>query len=179
MEDEQGTSQPADHLTHLLGVEILEELSGDGERPAGQQHLGLALRFDLLERAPQMPPHVPRLRRRRDRRYRPTALQFRGGLQHRRATQRVADQDGWPLVFALEEVRRGDQVAHVGRERRVGEVAFAFAETRKIEPQYTDPGVTQRPADIDHGLVLFRAGEAMREERVGDRSLIHRELESS
>lgn len=86
----------------------------------------------------------------------------------------MADQDRRRFELALHVPGRGNEIGDVGRECRAGEVALALAQASEIEAQHGDPLLSQRPADVDQRLQVFRASKAVREKGVGDDVAIRR-----
>ena len=92
-----------------------------------------------------------------------------GGGQNCRAAEAMPDQDRRRLAGFAQMVGSADQIGDVGRECRVGEIAFAGAEPRKVEPQHRDAFDCKRSGDPFRRQHVLAAGEAMREQRVGER----------
>ena len=75
----------------------------------------------------------------------------------------MPDQNRRRPQLALHVLRSGDEICHVGGEGRIGEIALALAQSGEVEAQDADARSGQRPADVNHRLVVLRAGEAMGE----------------
>ena len=81
----------------------------------------------------------------------------------------------WPIRIAgrfagfAQMVGGPHQIGDVRGEGGIGEIAFAGAEARKIEPQHRDALCRQRHRDALGGQHVLAAGEAMREQRIGER----------
>ena len=89
--------------------------------------------------------------------------------QIRRAAKRVAEQKCRRLVLVGEKSNGREQVADVRGKIRVGEIAFALAETREVEAEDRVPGGGQRLADVCGRPQVFRASEAVRKQSIGAR----------
>ena len=94
---------------------------------------------------------------------------LRGGGQDRGAAEAVADQDRRRFSGFAQMIGGPHQVGDVGGEGRVGEIAFAGAEAREVEPQHRDAFCGQRRRDAFRRKHVLAAGEAMREQRIGER----------
>jgi len=90
----------------------------------------------------------------------------RGG-QDGGAAETVADQDRWRLARCAQMVGGAHQIGDVRGKRRVGKVAFAGAEARKIEPQHGDAFCRQRHRDALRRQHILAARKTMREQRIG------------
>ncbi|MGY4310007.1 hypothetical protein ACVIJ6_007250 [Bradyrhizobium sp. USDA 4369] len=84
----------------------------------------------------------------------------------------MADQDGGRLPGLAQMIGRADEVGDVGRERRIGEVAFAGAEAGEVEPEHRDAMRRQCHRDASRRMRVLAAGEAMREQRIGARHAV-------
>jgi hypothetical protein len=91
------------------------------------------------------------------------------GRQHRGAAQAVADEDGRRLLRLAQMIGGGHEVGDVRGEMRVGEFAFTGAQPGKIETQRGDAMYRQPLGDALGRADVLAAGEAMREQRIGDR----------
>jgi peroxiredoxin len=179
VKDQQGAAEPAYDPGHVLGAQIIQEFPRDGEGSSRQQHLRRPPRLDLFQRAGQVALDMLGRCGGRDGRYGLADWDVVGSMEDSGTTQRVADQDRWRLPFALQELRSCHEVPNVGGERRVGKLTLALTQTGEVEAEHTDTGLAQGPADIDHRFVLFRAREAVGEQRIGDGLPVRRELQSS
>ena len=92
----------------------------------------------------------------------------RGG-QNSRTAEAVSDQDGWRFIIAPKKIHRSQEILDIGRKIRVCEIAAAHAEAGEIEPQHADALCRQRRRYPRRGENIFRAGKAMRENRIGFR----------
>ena len=61
-----------------------------------------------------------------------------GRREHRRTAEAVADQQRWRLPHLAQMIGGAHQVGDIGRERGVGEIAFAGAEAGEVEAQHRD-----------------------------------------
>jgi hypothetical protein len=136
----------------------------DGEGPAGQQHLRFALGFDLGTGGLKQVLHVRRVRRRTDGRHRHGLRDPARRGQDRGPAQAVADDDLRRRAQAAQMVGSRHQIIDVGRKVGVGELAFAMAQTGKVEAQDRDPARRQACRDACGGKDVLGAGEAMGEE---------------
>ena len=81
----------------------------------------------------------------------------------------------WPIRIAgalrrlAQMIGGAHEIGDVGGERRIGEIAFAGAEAGEVEPQHRDALGRQRHRDALGRQHVLAAGEAMREQRIGDR----------
>jgi len=96
----------------LLG-DVVEELAADAERPAGEQHLALALGADVGHLVLEQPGHVARVGRRRNGGNRPRLRDLAGRRQHGGAAEAMADQQRRRLRGAPQMVGGGDQISDV------------------------------------------------------------------
>ena len=92
-----------------------------------------------------------------------------GGGEDGRAAEAVADQDRGRFAGFAQMVGGAHQIGDVGGEGRIGKIAFAGAEAGEVEPQHRDALGRQRGRDALGGQHVLAAGEAMREQRVGQR----------
>src|SRR5690606_15171020 len=89
--------------------------------------------------------------------------------EDRRAAKAVADQQGRRLIFLPKIFRRLDDIGDIGGEIGVGELPVAFTKPGEIEAQRGDAEPGQRFGDPACRRDILRAGEAMGEERIGER----------
>ena len=94
---------------------------------------------------------------------------LRGGSEDGGAAQAVADQDRRRLSGLAQMIGGADEIGDVGGKGRVGEIALAGAEAGEIEPQHRDAFQGQRGRNSFRRQHILAAGEAMREQRVGNR----------
>ena len=106
-----------------------------------------------------------RIGRRIDRHHRARLGDAVRGGEHRGAAEAVADQDRRRGEFLAQMIGGGDQIVDVRRERGVGELALAGAETGEVETQHGDAVQLQTFRNAPRRLVVLAAGEAMREQR--------------
>ena len=76
----------------------------------------------------------------------------RGG-EHRGAAEAVANQDRRRGQRFPQMIRGGDEIVHIGGERRVGELALAHAEPGEIETQHGNAVELQPLRDPPRRLV--------------------------
>ncbi len=79
----------------------------------------------------------------------------------------MADDYGGRLVVAPQIVGGADEILDVGGEVGIGEVALRRAEPGEVEAQHGHPCGREPASDAPGGEHVFRAGEAMREQREG------------
>ena len=169
VKNDQRAAQCGNCSGKLLRGNILEEFAADSELATGELHLGFAASVDFGALAGKQMRDMCRIGGRVDRCDRHRIRHAPRCREHCRATQAVSDHDRWRLVLTLEPVRGSDEIGNVRGERCIREIAFRVAQTREVEAQDGNARVGQRFADERCGLAFFRAGEAMREQRVRPR----------
>ena len=152
----------------VLG-DIVEELAGDMERPAGERDLDLAVRADVLDAVLEQAGDMGGIGGGGDSDDGSGVRNFSCGGEDRGAAEAVADQDRRRFSGFAQMIGGVNQVGDVGGEGGVGKIAFAGAEPGEIEPQHRDAPGRQRRCDAPRGQHILAAGEAMREQRVGER----------
>ena len=167
MHDEQGFFQGANSLFAGRGFDIVHELLLDSKRPAADGHHGLSTGFNFIQGILKMMSHVFGPRRSADDGHDLRRSNIMGRLQHGRAAQGMADDDGGRLVVLFEKARGGNQVPGIGSEIRIGEIAFAFPQAGKVETQNGDSLIRHGLGDVANGREVLIAGKTMREERIG------------
>ena len=68
---------------------------------------------------------------------------FLSQIENRRAAEAMANQNIWSHTFLPHRVDGGSQIIDVGREIRVGELAFAFSKTSEVETQHGEATFSQ------------------------------------
>ncbi len=179
VKEEERPVQLPDPILHGFVLELVQEPLPDRERPPRQLDLRLSLALDLLHGVLEELSHVPGVAGGGDGGDRPHRRDRVGRLEHRRAAQRVTDQDRGRLEALLHELGRGHQVFHVRGVPLLAELALALADAREVEPEHRDPLAGQPAGDMDHRLQILRAREAVREDRARHRLARDRELEAS
>ena len=94
---------------------------------------------------------------------------FAGRGQHRRAAERMADQELRSGARRAQERGCRNEVGDVRGEVGVGELALARAEAGEVEAQHREPSGGQGLGDPRRGEDVLRAGEAMGEDSKGPR----------
>jgi hypothetical protein len=115
--------------------------------------------------------------RRADRHHRLAFGNLAGRAQHRGTAQAVADQDRGRHVGLTQVRGGGDKVGNVGREIRIGELAFARAKAGEVEAQRGDAVGGELLGDAARRKDVLAAGEAMGEQR--KRARVGRHVETS
>ncbi len=113
MQDQQRLPQALYLAGDLMGVDILEELPFDREGPPGKIDLGLAFFIDLIELGQEVMGDVGGLGRCPDHRHGLQIGNVGSGRQDGRATERMADHDGWCPIVLAKVIDREQQVLHV------------------------------------------------------------------
>ena len=133
------------------GGNIVDEGLPDGEGPPAQFDLCCAIGVDRIKRAGEIVRHMARIVRRAQGHNRFHAGDLGGGLQHRRAAQRMADHQRRGQLALGKVGRRLHQIVDVGTERGVGELAIRMAKPGEIEAQHRDPHGREAPRDPPRG----------------------------
>ena len=152
----------------MLG-DVVEEFALDGEGPARERNLRFALRADMVDMIAEQPGDMGGVGRRGDGDH---GLGFRnlsGGGKDRGAPEAVADQDRGRFPCLAQMSGGADEIGDVGGEGRIGEIALARTKPGEIEAERGDALGRERDRDALGGQYILAAGEAMREQRVGDR----------
>ncbi len=152
----------------MLG-DVVEEFAGDVERAAGELDFHLAVLADVLDAILEQAGDMGGIGRCCDGDDGPRIRNLAGGGKNCGAAEAVADQDRWRFAGFAQMVGGPYQIGDVGGEGRVGKIAFAGAETREVEPQHRDAFGGQRNRDALCRQHVLAAGEAMREQRIGER----------
>ena len=166
--DEERLAQVAERLVRPLAREIVEQLPADPERPSTEDDLGLAGPLDLVALRDER-EHVRGIGRRGDGGDADGLRDLARGREHGGAAEAVPDEELRGAIAAAQEIDGRDQIGPVRREVRVGEVPAAAAEPGEVEAQAGDAALGERRGDVRRGARVLRAGEAVREEGVGDR----------
>ena len=158
------------HVRHqpVLG-DVVEEIARDVERPAGQRDLDLAMLADVFDTILEQSRDMGGIGGCGDG---DDGLGFRnlpGGSENGGAAEAVADQDRWGLPGLAQMIGGAHEIGDVGGEVGIGEIAFAGAQSCEIEPQHRDAFCGKRHRDAFGSKHVLAAGEAMREQRIGDR----------
>ena len=156
-----------DEGLEILLRDIVEQAAADVKRPARQRHLDLFLIVELGNALAEQPDDMGRIERRRDRHHGARLGDAMRGGKHRGAAEAVADQDRGRHERRSQMIGGGDQIVDIRRERGVGELAFAGAETGKVEAQYRDAVQLQSLGNMPRRPIALAASEAMREQRHG------------
>jgi len=109
----------------------------------------------------------------------PCTLDPVSGLQDGGSAQGVPDENARGLVMLSEVVGRLDEIVDIRGEIGVGKVAFALPQPREVEPQHGNVLPIQGATNAPHCPQIFRAGEAMGEEREGIRCALRGHVEAS
>ena len=91
---------------HLLFGQILQELPSHVEASTADDHFGVSLGPDLIQRTLEEMSDMLRVERSADRTHRPYRGHLARGLKHGRAPQRVTDQDRRRVECRLHGVQR-------------------------------------------------------------------------
>jgi hypothetical protein len=167
MQDQQWPVQIVDPRLKVLLADIVQELTADREAPAGELDGRLSRPFDGIEIRVKVLKNVLGICRRADRHDSPDLRHVASCRQHGCAPERVTDKELGRAVM-LGQVRGcAPQILDVRGEVRSGEFPAGLAEPGKVEPQHADPSHGEFGRDPVHREGVLRAGEAMREERVG------------
>ena len=105
--------------------------------------------------------------RRRDRHHRTCLRHVGGSREHGGAAQAVADQDRRRTPAIPQRARRRQEIGDIGRERGVGELAFARTKPGEVETQHADAERGECLRNAARRRHVLAAGEAMREQRIG------------
>jgi hypothetical protein len=168
VQHEQRRAEPSDRGVQSLGRDVAEEIAAEAKRSAGEGDLGFAVSLDeAVLLGGDESGGVGGVRGSGDRRHRQHLGDLGSGGQHGGASEAVADEERWGLVAVAEHGGGSDEVGHVGGERRVGELAFARAESREVEPQHGEARPDESRADPRRGGDVLAAGEAVDEEGEG------------
>ncbi len=158
------------HLRHqIVFGDVVEEFAADIKRPARERDFHLAVLADVLDAILEQAGDMDGIGRRGDGDDGLGVRNLPGGGKNGSAAETMADQDRRTLSGFAQMVGGPHQIGDVRRECRVGEIAFAGAQARKVEPQYRDAFRRQRYRNPLGGQHVLAAGEAMREQRVSDR----------
>ncbi len=152
--------------------DVVEEFAADVERPAGERNFDLAVLADVLDAILEQTGDVGGIGGGRDGDDGPGIRNLPRGGQNGSAAEAMADQDGWRFARFAQMVGGPHQIGDVRGECGIGEITFAGAEARKIEPQHRDAFCRQRHGDPLRRQHILAAGEAMREQRIGQRLLL-------
>ena len=152
----------------VLG-DVVEEFALDVERTAGERDFHLALLADVLDAILEQAGDMGGIGRRGDGDDGLGVRNLPGGGKDRRAAEAVADQDRRRLAGLAQMIGGPHEIGDVRGEGRVGEIAFAGAEPGEVEPQHRDALGRQRHRDALGRQHVLAAGEAMREQRIGQR----------
>jgi hypothetical protein len=152
----------------MLG-DIVEEFAFDVERTAGQRDLHLAMPADVLDAILEQPGDMGGIRGGCDRDDGCRVRNLPGGGENRRAAEAVADQDRRRFPCVAQMVGGPYQVGDVRGKRRIGEIAFAGTEPRKVEPQHRDAFCRKRDRNPLRREHVLAARKTMREQRIGNR----------
>ena len=152
----------------VLG-DVVEEFALDVEGTAGERDLDLAVLADVLDLVGEQAGDMGGIGGRGDGDDGLGVRNLPGGGEDRRAAEAVADQDRRRLSGFAQMIGGAHEIGDVGGKGRVGEIAFAGAEPREIEPQHRDALCGQRHRDALGRQHVLAAGEAMREQRIGER----------
>src|SRR3954469_23121520 len=87
--------------------------------------------------------------------------------QHGGPAQRVPDDDGRRSIVLPQVIRSANQILDIRGEVGVLELPLGGAEPREVEPQHGDTKRGQGRRDATGCEDIFRAGEAVSEERIG------------
>ena len=166
MEDEKRPAEVPDLRLKVLDAQVFEELPADGELPSGELDLRFALALDRGHVRAKAGNDVFRVGRCRDGHHRPHLRQVRDSRQHGGATKRVADQQLGGTIMVRQVGSGPTEILHVRGEVAVRELAARRAEPREVEPQHGDAPHGQLGREPLRGENVFRAGEAMGEDRV-------------
>src|SRR5438477_631817 len=126
MHDEQCLAQPSDLRDQVLLRGIDQELPLDPERPSLEQHLGLALRFDLRNALAEEPGDVPGVARRLVRCIQASGELLTLGAQERDAFDLHLRYSGW-MPAALTSRANLSRSARVNAAKSSGVLATASA----------------------------------------------------
>ena len=165
MADQQRLFHPGQSIEDVLSGEIVEELLLDGERPAGKRHRRDALRFDLIEMGGEVMRDVRGVGRCCDRHDACGLRHVRRGGKHGGAAEAVADQQCRRGKVRAQEIDRRQQVLHVRREIRVGELAFAAADAGEVETKDRDAARGEALCNPRGRENVLAAGKAMGKQR--------------
>jgi hypothetical protein len=167
MQHQKRGLQATQRVGQLRLADVLDKVAADGEvapRQADRRRAGLG---DGVERGAEVAQHMRRVGGRVQRHHRAHALDARRRREHRRAAQRMADQQLRGEVVFGHPGGRGPQVGDVRREIGIGEFAPGMAQPGKVEAQRGDAARGQRTGDAARGGDVLGTGEAMREKRRG------------
>ena len=158
------------HLRHqiMLG-DVVKEFALDVERPAGERDFHFAVLADVLDAIAEKMGDVEGIGRRRDGDHRFCVGNLTSRGQDRRSAKAVADQDRRRLPRFAQMPGGAHEIGDVRRKRRIGKIAFAGAQASEVEPQHCDALGCQRHRDPLGGQHVLAAGEAVREQRIGQR----------
>ena len=104
--------------------------------------------------------------RRADGRHRPDAADITGRVEHRRTTERMADEKRRRDAFVRHGAGRRLQVLDIGAEAGIREIALRFAKAGEVEAQHREPVPREPGADVACGVNVLRAGEAVGEQGI-------------
>jgi len=167
--DQQRLVQLGDVRHQIVLGDVVEKFALDVERPARERDLDLTLRADILDAVLEKMRDMGGIGWRRDGDDRPGVMDSLRGGQDRRAAEAVADQDRRALAGLSQVIGSQHQIVDVRRERRVGKIAPAGAEPGEVEAQHANAFFRQLTRDAAGRQPVLAAGEAMREQCVGDR----------
>ncbi len=131
---------------------------------------------DLVDLILEQADDVAGIVRRADGDHRARLRNFVRGGEHRGTTQAVADQNRGRSARLAQVIGGGDEIVHVRRKMRVGELAFAGAKAGKVESQHGNAANRQPLGDALGRQDVLAAGEAVREQRE-TRGLSERQVE--
>ena len=169
MEHHQRLLHAGNAVGQVLLGNVLQKLLFDGELPASERDLRLAVLFDAVQIGGEIVHHMGRIGRRADGGDRLHFRDVASGGQHRRAAQRMADQDGGCFTVRPHPVHRAHQIGDVGGKVGRGEIAVGMAKAGEIKAQRGDAVRRQFRRDALGGKDILRTGEAMGEQGAGAR----------
>ena len=164
VKDQQRFVQAGDERGEILLGNVVEQRAANAERPALERHLNLALAGNLGGAVAKQADDMGGIERCADRHHGASLRNAVRGSKHRGTAETVTDQDRGRRERLPQMIGRGDQVVDIGRERGIGKLAFAGAESGEIEPQHGNAVKLQAVGDLARSPVLLAASEAMREQ---------------
>ena len=165
MKDQQRLVQTRDVPGEILLRDVIEQLSANAERPAGERDLDLTLGGDLADTVAEQADDVRRIERRADRHHGARLGDAVSGGKHGGTAKTMPNQDRGRRQHLPKIIGGGDQIIDIRREGSVGELPFAGAKPGEIEPQHGDAVKLQALGDVACRSVLLAARKAMREQR--------------
>ena len=113
MQDKQRLAHGCDALSENALAYVVKKLLLYGEGPAGELHRGFPVLFNFLDLGAEIVDDMRNIGGRTDRRDRFDLRNIAGHSEHRRAAERMADQDRGGFVIVAHIVDRRHEVGNV------------------------------------------------------------------